>query len=217
MLSTLLSLRGLPPPLRGSCSCSSLTPAHEVQFSPLPRTSFAPRLGFAQSAFHLLRSQSALSFPSPLRSTFPSRLCGPVGNTSVSNFSTSSSFRIRKSIGRGYSSRSSQVFGLPSSTHPPLSTLLVFVPLLGYTYIHPPLFPPPKLAPYCFLRVVDLSVAIQKPPSVTPILLAVANADLPHPPGTPHQSLRYSLSHPAIGHSFLPRHSSGVQVHTLTS
>jgi len=60
------------------------------------------------------------------------------GNTSVSNFSISSPFRIRKSIGRGYSGRSSQVFGLPSSTQPPLSTLLVFVPLLGYSYIHPP-------------------------------------------------------------------------------
>jgi len=60
------------------------------------------------------------------------------GNTSVSNFSTSSSFRIRKSIGHGYSSRSSQVFGLPSPAQPPLSTLLVFVPLLGYSYIHAP-------------------------------------------------------------------------------
>jgi len=35
MLSPLLSLWGLPPPPRGSCSCSSLTPAHEVRFSPL--------------------------------------------------------------------------------------------------------------------------------------------------------------------------------------
>jgi len=60
------------------------------------------------------------------------------GNTSVSNFSTLFPFRIRKSIGRSYSSRSSEVFGLPSSTQPPLSTLLVFVPLLGYSYIHPP-------------------------------------------------------------------------------
>ena len=30
----------------GSCSRSSLTPAHEVRFSPLPRTCFAPRLAF---------------------------------------------------------------------------------------------------------------------------------------------------------------------------
>jgi len=30
-----LSLGGLHTPLRGSCSCSSLTPAHEVQCSPL--------------------------------------------------------------------------------------------------------------------------------------------------------------------------------------
>jgi len=30
----------------GSRSCSLLTPAHEVRFSPLPRTCFAPRLAF---------------------------------------------------------------------------------------------------------------------------------------------------------------------------
>jgi len=73
MLQPLLSLWGLPPPPRGSCSCLSLTPTHEVQFSPLPRTSFAPRLGFARSAFCPLPSWSALSFPSPLRSTFISK------------------------------------------------------------------------------------------------------------------------------------------------
>ena len=36
MLEPLLSLWGLPPPPQSSCSCSLLTPAHEVQFSPLP-------------------------------------------------------------------------------------------------------------------------------------------------------------------------------------
>jgi len=35
MLPPCLSLRGLPPPPRSSCSCSSLTSTHEVQFSPL--------------------------------------------------------------------------------------------------------------------------------------------------------------------------------------
>jgi len=34
-LSPLLSLGDQPPPPGGSCSCSSLTPAHEVRFSPL--------------------------------------------------------------------------------------------------------------------------------------------------------------------------------------
>jgi len=104
---------------RGSCSHSLLTPAHEVRFSPLPRTSFIPRLCFAWSAFRSLRSQLALSFPSPLRSIFLSRLPGPVGNTSVSNFTTSSSFRIWKSIGHSHSSRSSQVFGLVLPSSPP--------------------------------------------------------------------------------------------------
>jgi len=54
------------------------------------------------------------------------------------------------------------------------------------------LLPPPKLAPYCFPPAVDLSVAIEKPASVTPVLLPVANAVLAHPPGTPRQSLRHS-------------------------
>jgi len=136
MLQPLLSLWGLPPPPWGSCSCSSLTPAHEVRFSPLPRISFAPRLGFARSAFCPLRSRSALSSPALLRSTFPSRLCGPVGNTSVSNFSTSSLFRIRKSIGRGYSSRSSQVLGSPSSSNPPFLHLLGLCPV-ARLQLHP--------------------------------------------------------------------------------
>jgi len=59
------------------------------------------------------------------------------GNTSVSNFSTSSSFCIWKSVRRGYSSRSSQVFGSPSSSHLPSYTFLVFIPLLSYSYSHP--------------------------------------------------------------------------------
>ena len=44
---SLLLLRGLwAPPPRGSRSCSSFTPAHEAQLSPLPRTCFAPHLAF---------------------------------------------------------------------------------------------------------------------------------------------------------------------------
>jgi len=168
MLQPLLSLWGLPPPPRGSCSCSSLTPAHEVRFSPLPRTSFAPRLGFARSAFCPLHSWSVLSFPSPLRSTFPSQLCGPVGNTSVSNFSISSSFRIRKSIGRGYSSRSSQVFESPSSSHPPSPTFLVFVPLLGYSYTHSPSSHLPSWHLTAPFSMVDLRSLYKNPPRLRP-------------------------------------------------
>jgi len=44
--STLLSWDTLASSPWGSCSRSSLTPAHEVRFSPLPRTCFAPRLAF---------------------------------------------------------------------------------------------------------------------------------------------------------------------------
>jgi len=44
--STLLSWGTHASPPWGSCSHSSLTSAHEVRFSPLPRTCFAPRLAF---------------------------------------------------------------------------------------------------------------------------------------------------------------------------
>jgi len=61
------------------------------------------------------------------------------------------------------------------------------------------------------------SVAIEKPASVMPILVAVTNAVLAHPPGTPQQSLLHPLSHRDIGHRFVPQHHSGAQVHTHTS
>jgi len=44
--SPLLSWGTHPSPPWGSCSRSSLTPAHEVRFAPLPRTCFAARLAF---------------------------------------------------------------------------------------------------------------------------------------------------------------------------
>jgi len=46
MTSSLLVWGLSAPPPWGSRSCSSLTPAHEVLFSPLLRTCFAPRLAF---------------------------------------------------------------------------------------------------------------------------------------------------------------------------
>jgi len=55
----------------------------------------------------------------------------------------------------------------PSSPHPPPSTLLVFVPLLGYSYTHPP-FPPPQLAPYCSPPAVDLRSLYKNPPRLRP-------------------------------------------------
>ena len=79
----------------------------------------------------------------------------------------------------------------PCSSHPPPSTLLVFVPLLGYSYTHPPL--PTRSAGTLLLPACGRSsVAMEKPASVTPVLLAIANAALALPLGTPHQSLRHS-------------------------
>jgi len=54
-----------------------------------------------------------------------------------------------------------------SSSHPPPSTLLVFVPLLGYSYTHRP-FPPPQLAPYCSPPAVDLRSLFKNPPRLRP-------------------------------------------------
>ena len=90
------------------------------------------------------------------------------GNASVSNFTTSFSFRIRKSIGRGYSSRSSQVFGSPSSSHLPSSTFLVFVPLLGYSYSHPYSSHPLSWHSTAFPPAVDLRSLYKNRPRLRP-------------------------------------------------
>jgi len=80
-----------------------------------------------------------------------------------------------------------------------------------------PLSPPPQLAPHCSLFCGRASVATLKPVSVTPVLLAVANPALAHPPATPHECHLHPPFHPAIGHHFVLQHHSGVQVYTLTS
>jgi len=115
------------------------------------------------------------------------------GNTSVSNCSTSSSFRIRKSISHGYSCQWSQVFGLVLPAH-----ILLSPPSWSSSHCSvTATSTPPSSHPLSWhlaasrLRWIFL-VAIQKPASVTPLLLAVANAVLAHPQGTPHQSLRHS-------------------------
>ena len=79
-----------------------------------------------------------------------------------------------------------------------------------------PPFPPPSAGTLLLPSRSRSSVAIPKPASVTPVLLAVANAALGHPPATPHQSLLHTPSYPAIGHRFVPQHRSGVEVYTLT-
>jgi len=90
------------------------------------------------------------------------------GNTSVSNFSTSSSFRIWKSIGRGYSSWLSQVFGLvlpPPILLPPPSWSSS---CCSVTATSTPLFPPPKLAPYCSPPAVDFRWQYKNLPRLRP-------------------------------------------------
>jgi len=88
------------------------------------------------------------------------------GNTSVCNFITSASFRIRKSIGRGYSSWSSQVFGLVRPPHILLSPPSWSSSRCSVTATFTPLFPPPKLAPYCSPPTVDLRSLYKNPPQL---------------------------------------------------
>jgi len=80
-----------------------------------------------------------------------------------------------------------------------------------------PFSPPPQLAPYCSPFSGRSSVAIKKPTTVMPVFLAVGHATLAHPLATPHQRHLPPPFNPAIGHRFVHRHRSGVQVHTLTS
>jgi len=124
-----------PLPQRGSCSHSSLTPTHESRFSPLTCISFAPHLGICTVSipFHWFTVGTEPSKP-VVKYLSISITCILSGNAWVSNFMTSSSVYIRKSIGHSSSSRSSPVFALvlPTSIFP------AFVILLGYSYTtHP--------------------------------------------------------------------------------
>ena len=138
------------------------------------------------------------------------------GNTSVSNFSTWCSFRIRKSIGSGYSSQSSPVFGLSflltsPSLHPlglrPVARLQLHLP------------PPSHLLSWHLTAPLPRSIFgyYTQTRLGYPVLLAIANAALAHHPATPQQRRLHTLSYTTSGHRFVPRHRSGVQVHTLTS
>ena len=230
MLPPPFSLRGLiPHPLQDSCFRSSLTPAYEVPSSPPLALDFlciSLRLCIVGIPFPSFTVGAELSKPF-LKYLSVSVTCVLSGNTSVCNFTASSSFHIEKCIGHSHTSRSSQVFGLVL----PISTSLVFIPLLSYSYIHSLSWhltapfglalscpTPAWLAHFCCPSPCSpSSVTIQKHASVMPVLLALTNAVLAHPPGSPSQCLFHPLFHPAIRHRFVPQYSSGVQVHTLTS
>jgi len=217
MLSPLLSLWGLSPPPRGSSSCSSLTPAHEVRFSPLNPHFLCTSLRFCKVGISLSSFRVGAELSKPF----------------VKYLSVSATWSCRGTLRLVTSaSRPLFAFGKPSAAVtlvgrlkrldcPPLPIFLLppswSSSRCSVTATYFPLPPPPQLAPYFFPLRGRPSVAIQKPISVTPILLAVANAALAHPPATPHQSHLHPPFHPAIGHRFVPWHRSGMQVHPLTS
>jgi len=212
MLQPLLSLWGLPPPPRGSRSCSSLTPAHEVRFSPLPRTSSAPRLGFSMVGI----LSSSLTVGAELSNPFAQYLSVSIMWSCRGTLRlVTSAPHLRFAFGKASAAvtlvgRLKCLDVLPPPI-PPSSTFVVFVPLLGYSYTHSPagtLQPPFRGRSW---------VAIQRPAWVTPVLLAVANAALAHPPAIPHQSHLQPLSLPAIGHRFVPRGVTGAPYREVNS
>jgi len=91
----------MPPLLWCSHSPSSLTPAHEVRFSPLPRTCFAPRLAFC-TVGKLLASFTGgdMAFGLSVELGLGSAGLGPLmGKASVSNITVALGFAvIRKAL-----------------------------------------------------------------------------------------------------------------------
>jgi len=217
MLSPLLSFWGLPPPPRGTCSRPSLTPAHEVLFSSLTPHFICTSLRFCMVSISL----SSFTVGAELSKPFAKYL-------SVSaRWSCQGTLRLVTSAPRarfafGTAPAAVTLVRRLKRLESPALPILPLPPSWSSSHCSVtatafPLSPPPQLAPYCFPFRGRSSVTIQKPASVTPVLLAVANAALAHPPATPHQSHLHPPFHPAIGHRLVPRHRSGVQIHTLTS
>jgi len=94
--SSLLSWGTPGSPSWGSCSRSLLTPAHEVRFSPLPRTCFASRLAFCMVG-KLLASFTGADRASGLSVDIGCSSAGLVplmGQASVSNITVSLGFAV---------------------------------------------------------------------------------------------------------------------------
>jgi len=141
----------------GSCSRSSLTPAHEVRFSPLPSTCFAPYLAFC-TVGNLLASFTVGDMASRLSVEVGFGSAGLVplmGKASVSNITVLLGFAvIRKALAMARSSVVASplaILPLPPAgsvcwhrTAPKAGTLLVIL-LPGW---HPSALH--RLAPYCY-------------------------------------------------------------------
>jgi len=81
MLPPLLSLRGLPPPPQGSCSSSLLTPLMKFGSPPLPRTSFAPQLGFCTVGISLTSSSVGVQPSKPFATSLSTSITWPCRRT----------------------------------------------------------------------------------------------------------------------------------------
>jgi len=135
--------------------------------------------------------------------------------------------RCRKTIHSGYSCRSF----LASGPTPPLSSFLIFLPMLGYSYTHSlswhltallagTLLPHPRpdlhtcTAPPLMVNLPSLYKNTPRlRPSSWPSLMPLWHT---------HQTPLIEVSsirppHPATGQCFVPRHRSGVQVYTFIS
>jgi len=217
MPSPLLSFWGLALPPPGSGSHWSLTPAHEVRFSSLTPHSLCTSLRFCTVGISL----SSFTVGAELTKAFAKYLSVSATWTCWGTLHlVTSASRLRFAFGKASAAvtlvgrlKRLDCHPLPILPPPPSwSSSRCSVTATPF-----PLSPPPHLAPYCSPLRGRSSVAIQKPASVMPVLLAIVNAALAHPAATPHQSHLHLPFHPVIGHRFVPRHRSGVQVHTVTS
>jgi len=164
MLQPLLSLWGLPPPPRGSCSCSSLTPAQEVQFSPLTPHFLCTSLRF----YTVSILSSSLMVGAELSKPFAkypsvSVMWSCPGTLRL----VTSAPRLRFTFGKASAAvtlvgrlKCSEVL----SPHILLSPPSWSSSRCSVTATSTPLFPPPKLAPYCSPPAVDLRSLYKNPP-----------------------------------------------------
>jgi len=168
MLPPLLSLRGLPPPVRDSYFCSLLTHAHEVQFAPLTPHFLCSSLRFCTVGIPSSWLTVGAAFSKPFAKyllvlvmwscrgtlrlvTSAPHLCFPFGKASVAV----------TLVGR---LKCLEVLSPPSF----FPYLLGLRPVAQLQLDPLPLFPPPQLASYGPLSAVDLRSLYNNPPWLYP-------------------------------------------------
>jgi len=168
MLSPLLSLRGLPPPLRGSCSCSSLTPAHEVGFSPLTPHFLCTSLRFCMVGISLSSFTVGTELSKPVAKYLS--ILATWSCRGTLRLVTSAS-RLRFAFGKA-SAAVTLVGHLKRLNCLPLPILSLSPSWSSSRYLvtatPSPLPPPPLLAPHCSPPAADLRSLYKSPAWLRP-------------------------------------------------